>query len=37
MKLAYSDGSEMYMLQVLITVFLKCFLGGTDGSFQFYF
>lgn len=36
MKLAYSDGSEMY-IQVLTTVFLKCSLGGSEGSFQFYF
>jgi len=35
MKLAYDDGSEMCM-QVLITIFLKCFLGGTEGSFLFY-
>lgn len=36
MKLAYNDGSEMYM-QVLTTILLKCSLGGTEGSFQFYF
>lgn len=36
MKSTYNVGSETY-IQVLTTIFLKCSLDGTEGSFQFNF